>query len=65
LRQPPSVIAVRGAPALPVAADTMRVNVGYSLCSAARPGDTIVVVIGPGFFRRPWIQGARLHTVEQ
>jgi len=61
----PGVIAVRGAPVLPVAADTMRVNVGYSVCRAARAGDTVVVVIGPGFFGRPWIQGVRLHAANR
>ena len=54
-----SVIAVRGAPALPIAADTMRVNVRSSVCRTLRRGDSVVVVIGPGFFGRPWIQAAR------
>lgn len=57
-----SVIAVRGAPALPIVADTMRVNVRSSVCRALRSGDSVVVVIGPGLFGRPWIQAARPHT---
>lgn len=54
-----SEITVRGAPALPVMAGTMGVNVPASICRAARAGDTIVVVIGPGYFGRAWVQGAR------
>jgi len=56
------IIAVRGAPALPVLADTLRVHVPGVVCRAARAGDTVVVVIGRGFFNRPWIQSARLQT---
>jgi hypothetical protein len=54
-----SDIIVRGAPALPVAGGTMRVNVGRGTCRSTRDGDTIVVVIGPGYFGRAWVQDAR------
>jgi hypothetical protein len=54
-----SDITVSGAPALPVRAGTMQVNVGGSMCRATRAGDSIVVVIGPGYFGRPWVQAAR------
>jgi hypothetical protein len=52
-------ITVRGAPTLPVAATTMRVNARHGICRATRDGDTIVVVVAPGYFGRPWIQDAR------
>jgi hypothetical protein len=56
-----SDIEVRGAPVLPVEADTtLRVNVGSDVCRSARAGDTVIVVIRPGFFGRRWIQRARL-----
>jgi hypothetical protein len=64
----PPEITVRGAPRLPIEADTMRVNVGGDVCSAVRAGDAVVVVTRPGFFGRPWIQAVRvalppgLHT---
>jgi len=54
-----SDITVRGAPALPVIAGTMQVNVGGSMCRTTRDGDTVVVVIGPGYFGRAWVQAAR------
>ena len=54
-----SDITVSGAPALPVMAGTMQVNVFGRMCRATRNGDTIVVVIGPGYFGRPWVQAAR------
>lgn len=54
-----SDITVSGAPVLPDMAGTMQVNVFGSMCRATRDGDTIVVVIGPGYFRRPWVQAAR------
>ena len=61
-----SEITVRGAPVLPVLASTMRVNVRRSMCHAARAGDTVVVVIGPGYFGRAWVQGARpVQTARQ
>jgi hypothetical protein len=52
-------ITVRGAPSLPVAASTMRVNVFHPSCRATRDGDTIIVVVAPGYFGRPWIKDAR------
>jgi hypothetical protein len=54
-----SNITVRGAPMLPVAAATMEVDVRNGVCRATRDGDTIVMVIGPGYFGRPWFQDAR------
>jgi hypothetical protein len=54
-----SDITVSGAPALPMMVGTMQVNVRGSMCRATRAGDTIVVVIGPGYFGRPWVQAAR------
>jgi hypothetical protein len=54
-----SDITVRGAPMLPVATATMEVNVSNGVCRATRDGDTLVVVIGPGYFGRPWFQEAR------
>jgi hypothetical protein len=61
-----SEITVRGAPALPVVAGTMDVNVRHDMCRAARAGDTIVVVIGPGYFGRAWVQAARpVQTARQ
>lgn len=61
-----SEITVRGAPALPVVAGTMGVNVRASMCRAARAGDTVVVLIGPGYFGRAWVQGARpVQTARQ
>ena len=54
-----SNITVRGAPMLPVAAATMEVDVRNGVCRATRDGDTIVMVIGPGYFGRPWFQEAR------
>lgn len=55
-----SEITVRGAPTLPVvAAGIMGVNVSHSTCRAARAGDTVVVLIGPGYFGRAWVQGSR------
>jgi hypothetical protein len=56
-----SDIAVRGAPgapALPVAG-TIRVKVGGRSCRAMRDGDTVVVVIGRGYFGRPWVHEVR------
>jgi hypothetical protein len=61
-----SGITVRGAPgaaALPMAVGTMRVTLRRGTCRSARDGDTVLVVIGPGYFRRPWIQDARLVQV--
>jgi hypothetical protein len=58
-----SDLTVRGAPALPVAGDTMQVNVISSVCRKARGGDTLVVAIGPGFLGRPWVQAA--HPVQR
>jgi hypothetical protein len=55
-----STIVVKGAPTLPAAGGTMRVNVGRGTCRSTRDGDTIVVVIGPGYFGRAWVQDARL-----
>jgi hypothetical protein len=61
-----SEITVRGAPVLPVVDGTMDVNVRGGMCRAARAGDTIVVVIGPGYFGRPWVQAARpVQTARQ
>jgi hypothetical protein len=61
-----SEITVRGTPALPVVAGTMGVNVRASMCRAARAGDTVVVLIGPGYFGRAWVQGARpVQTARQ
>jgi hypothetical protein len=57
-------ITVRGAPALPVVAGTMRVSVYSDMCRAARAGDTVIVVIGPGYFGRPWIQAARVSKLD-
>ena len=54
-----SYITVSGAPALPVMAGTIQVNVRGSMCRATRDGDAIVVVIGPGYFGRPWVQAGR------
>jgi hypothetical protein len=54
-----SDITVSGAPRLPVMAGTMQVNVPRSVCRATRDGDTIVVVVGPGYFGRAWVQDAR------
>ena len=54
-----SDITVSGAPALPMMVGTMHVNVLGRMCRATRDGDTIVVVIGPGYFGRPWVQAAR------
>jgi hypothetical protein len=65
-RRSGSEITVRGAPALPVVAGTMDVNVRTSMCRAARAGDTVVVLIGPGYFGRAWVQGARpVQTAQQ
>jgi hypothetical protein len=59
-------ITLRGAPVLPVVASTMRINVRSSMCHAARAGDTVIVLIGPGYFGRPWVQGARpVQTARQ
>ena len=59
-------ITVRGAPALPVVAGTMWVSVRSRMCHAARAGDTVVVLIGPGYFGRAWVQGARpVQTARQ
>jgi hypothetical protein len=52
-------ITVRGAPGLPVTASTMRVNIFHPSCRATRDGDTIIVVVAPGYFGRPWIKDAR------
>lgn len=61
-----SEITVRGAPALPVVSGTMGVNVLRSMCRAAQAGDTVVVLIGPGYFGRAWVQGARsVQTARQ
>jgi hypothetical protein len=47
------------APGLPVAGGTMQVNVSYSVCRAAGDGSPMVVVIGPGYFGRAWVQETR------
>jgi hypothetical protein len=47
------------APGLPVVGGTMRVNVSYSVCRAAGDGSPMVVVIGPGYFGRAWVQETR------
>jgi hypothetical protein len=61
-----SEITVRGAPTLPVMAGTMGVNVLYRMCRTARAGDTVIVLIGPGYFGRAWVQGARpVQTARQ
>jgi len=61
-----SEITVRGAPTLPVMAGTMGVNVLYRVCRAARAGDTVIVLIGPGYFGRAWVHGARpVQTARQ
>jgi hypothetical protein len=60
-----AVITVRGAPALPVESDSMRISVGGDVCSTVRAGDTVVVVTRPGFFRRPWIQAVRVPVARQ
>jgi hypothetical protein len=52
-------ITVRGAPTLPVRASTMRVNIFHPSCRATRDGDTIIVVVAPGYFGRAWIKDAR------
>jgi hypothetical protein len=54
-----STIIVKGAPTLPAAGGTMGVNVDRGTCRATRDGDTIVVVIRPGYFGRAWVQDAR------
>jgi hypothetical protein len=53
-----SQLTVR-APGLPVVGGTMRVNVSHSVCRAAGDGSPMVVVIGPGYFGRAWVQEAR------
>jgi hypothetical protein len=47
-----------------VVAGTMRVSVYSDMCQAARAGDTVIVVIGPGYFGRPWIQAARVSKLD-
>src|SRR4051812_132678 len=56
-----SDISVRGAPGAPALPEggTMRVGVGNRTCRAMRDGDTVLIVIRPGYFGRPWVQKAR------
>jgi hypothetical protein len=56
-------LTVRGAPALPVEAESMRVNVNPNVCGKVRDGDTVIVGIGPGYLGRPWVQPARAVQV--
>jgi hypothetical protein len=56
-----SAVTVRGAPGAPPlpVAGKVRVNVGNRTCRAMRDGDTVVVVIGRGYFGRAWVHEVR------
>lgn len=55
-----------GAPQLPVRADSMTITEDYFLF-AHRPqeGDTVLLVVKPGYFGRPWIRSSLFHSVDR
>jgi uncharacterized protein len=55
-----------GAPQLPVRADSMTITEDYSLF-AHRPqeGDTVLLVVKPGYLGRSWISSSLFHSVDR
>jgi hypothetical protein len=56
-------LTLKGAPELPTANNTMDVSVSVGEYNAA-PGDSVFVVVKPGFFHRSWIVSYRMQTAQ-
>ena len=60
-----NALILHGAPDLPTAATSLRITRHTASCRDVEPGDTVFLAVKPGFFGRPWIQGAHVQTAQE